>query len=149
MSVCGTVIINSTFEVFLDNIDQLNLLIQDFIRISGLTDPIDLLVEPLPTNLDIHNQSMLNLLHCVTPKVKEIYNGIGISTDYPSPTPFGFSLGPTNLRMINIAGETLGFRWFGFSPNNTLLIPTFALPHFPPNFTIWLQKMWDAPLPSD
>ncbi len=49
-------------------------------------------------------------------------------------------LGPTNPEMITMAQETLLFRWEGFSPSLWLLIPTFSLPHAPPNLTIRLQR---------
>jgi len=34
----------------------------------------------------------------------------------PSATPFGLALGPTNPTPIDVAWETLGIRWAGFSP---------------------------------
>ena len=49
-------------------------------------------------------------------------------------------LGPTNPGTITVAQETLLFRWAGFSPALWLLIPTFSLPHAPPNLTIRLQR---------
>ena len=45
-------------------------------------------------------------------------------------------LGPTNPGTITVAQETLLFRWAGFSPALWLLIPTFSLPHAPPNLTV-------------
>ena len=41
-------------------------------------------------------------------------------------------LGPTNPGLINMAQETLLFRWAGFSPAFWLLIPAFSLPNAPP-----------------
>ena len=49
-------------------------------------------------------------------------------------------LGPTNPEMITMAQETLLFRRTGFSPVLWLLIPTFSLPHAPPNLTIRLHR---------
>ena len=49
-------------------------------------------------------------------------------------------LGPTNPGTITVAQETLLFRRAGFSPALWLLIPTFSLPHAPPNLTIRLQR---------
>ena len=40
----------------------------------------------------------------------------GILTCYPSVTPFGLALGPTNPTPIDVAWETLGIRRAGFSP---------------------------------
>ena len=51
----------------------------------------------------------------------------GILTRFPSPTPLGLSLGPTNPGRINLAQETLGLRRTGFSPVLSLLVPTFSL----------------------
>ena len=36
----------------------------------------------------------LGLPSCVTPSSKRKFGGIGVSTDCPSPTPFGLGLGP-------------------------------------------------------
>ena len=49
-------------------------------------------------------------------------------------------LGPTNPGTITVAQETLLFRWAGFSPALWLLIPTFSLPHAPPDLAIRLQR---------
>jgi hypothetical protein len=49
-------------------------------------------------------------------------------------------LGPTNPGTITVAQETLLFRWAGFSPALWLLIPTFSLPHAPPNLAVQLQR---------
>ena len=93
-----------------------------------------------PRSLDAHNQSALNLPFPVTPslssdasslwatrrspgvtrhrrhpKVQTIIGGIGISTDWPSPTTFVLDLGPTNPEMISIAQETLDIRRARFS----------------------------------
>ena len=40
----------------------------------------------------------------------------GILTCYPSTTPFGLALGPTNPPSTDVAEETLDFRRGGFSP---------------------------------
>src|SRR5918997_3997378 len=58
-------------------------------------------------------------------------NGAGISTCCPSPTPCGLGLGPTHPLRIDRAAETLGIRRWGFSPHESLLIPTFALASAP------------------
>jgi hypothetical protein len=64
--------------------------------------------------------------------------GHGISTVQPSPTPYGFGLGPTDLQRTNLPEEPLGFRRTGFSPVFSLLIPAFSLPPGPPLLTVWL-----------
>jgi len=45
-------------------------------------------------------------------------------------------LGPTNPGTITVAQETSLFRWAGFSPALWLLIPTFSLPHAPPDLAV-------------
>jgi len=66
--------------------------------------------------------------------------GSGISTRYPSVTPSGLTLGPPNLRLTNIAGETLGFRRTGFSPVLSLLMPAFSLEYAPPVLPLKLHS---------
>jgi hypothetical protein len=56
-------------------------------------------------------------------------------------------LGPTNPLTTNVAGETLGFRRSGFSPDYVLLMPAFSLPTAPINFAIYLHRNRNAPLP--
>ena len=50
-------------------------------------------------------------------------------------------LGPTNPGMIIIAQETLLFRWTGFSPVFSLLIPAFSLLYTPQLLTVLLQSV--------
>ena len=52
---------------------------------------------------------------------QSIISGIGISTDYPSLTPFDLSLGPDLPWADGPSQETLGFRPLGFSPNSRYL----------------------------
>ena len=75
----------------------------------------------------------------VTPPFKHLTCSTGILTRYPSPTPFGLGLGPTNPERINLPQETLGFRREGFSPSLSLLMPTVSLPFRPGALTISLQ----------
>ena len=56
-------------------------------------------------------------------------------------------LGPTNPGTITVALETLLLRPTGFSPVLWLLIPAFSLDNAPPDFTIWLRRDINAPLP--
>ena len=56
-------------------------------------------------------------------------------------------LGPTNPERITLPQEPLGFRWTGFSPVFTLLIPAFALLPTPPVLTVGLHCWQNAPLP--
>src|SRR3990167_10743088 len=66
---------------------------------------------------------------------------------FPSTTPFGLALGPTNPGTIRVAQETLGLRCPGFSPGFLLLMPTFSLPYAPATLASHLQCIRKAPLP--
>ena len=56
----------------------------------------------------------------------------GILTRFPSATPFGLALGPTNPERIDLPQETLGFRRTRFSRVFSLLVPAGSLPYPPP-----------------
>ena len=56
----------------------------------------------------------------------------GILTRFPSATPFGLALGPTNPERIDLPQETLGFRRTRFSRVLSLLVPAGSLPCPPP-----------------
>ena len=73
-------------------------------------------------------------------RVKRQCSGAGISTSCPSPTPLGLGLGPTNPLRSARAAEALGFRWWGFSPHKSLLIPTFALVTAPHALPLMLHR---------
>jgi hypothetical protein len=75
--------------------------------------------------------------------------GTGIYTSYPSPTPVGLGLGPTDPGRINLPQETLGFRRTSFITRLTLLIPAFSLLRARPVLTVWLPRTQNAPLPSE
>ena len=50
--------------------------------------------------------------------------------------------------MINIAGETLGFRSSAFSSELSLLMPALSLLYGPFRLTLKLHSVENAPLPS-
>ena len=56
----------------------------------------------------------------------------GMLTRFPSATPFGLALGPTNPERIDLPQETLGFRRTRFSRVLSLLVPAGSLPCPPP-----------------
>ena len=56
----------------------------------------------------------------------------GMLTRFPSATPFGLALGPTNPERIDLPQETLGFRRTRFSRVLSLLVPAGSLPYPPP-----------------
>ncbi len=72
-------------------------------------------------------------------------NGAGISTCCPSPTPCGLGLGPTHPLRIDRAAETLDMRRWGFSPHESLLIPTFALAVAPHRLTLMVLCLATLP----
>jgi hypothetical protein len=76
---------------------------------------------------DRHYQSPSSLPPGV-PVASTLIGGAGILTRWPSPTPFGLGLGPTNPGRTSLAQETLLFRRKGFSPFLSLLMPAFSLP---------------------
>jgi hypothetical protein len=81
------------------------------------------------------------------PACSTFTNGAGLSTCCPSPTPCGLGLGPTYpLRSVR-AAEALDMRRWGFSPHESLLIPTFALVPAPHRLALVLHRRNDAPLP--
>ncbi len=65
--------------------------------------------------------------------------GAGLSTCCPSPTPLGLGLGPTHPLRIDRAAEPLEMRRWGFSPHESLLIPTFALASPPHRLALMLR----------
>ena len=60
------------------------------------------------------------------------YGSTGMLTRFPSATPFGLALGPTNPERIDLPQETLGFRRTRFSRVFSLLVPAGSLPCPPP-----------------
>ena len=56
----------------------------------------------------------------------------GMLTRFPSATPFGLALGPTNPERIDLPQETLVFRRTRFSRVLSLLVPAGSLPCPPP-----------------
>ncbi len=76
-----------------------------------------------------------------------ITTGTGISTSCPSPTLSASDWVPTYPETTIVAQESLCFRWKGFSPFFSLLIPTFSLPTSPPNLPVRLLPYGNAPLP--
>ena len=77
----------------------------------------------------------------------EMHPRVGILTDYPSATPFGFALGPPNPWLNTIAKETLDFRCAELSSAMRLLRPTFSLPSATQSVTLLLQRPRNASLP--
>ena len=102
-----------------------------------------------PTCLNTHFQSRADLPYCVTPSIKTIHTGHrNFNPVVHPPTLFPPRLrSRLTLRRRFVAQEPLGFRWNGFSPFFSLLIPTFSLLTSPQLLTVLLQSDENAPLP--
>ena len=74
-------------------------------------------------------------------------SGTGISTCSPSPMRLCLGLGPTYPETTIVAQEPSGFRWAGFSPAFSILIPAFSLLTSPRLLTVPLLRDKNAPLP--
>ena len=86
----------------------------------------------LPTPLNPHpSEGWLTLLRHPIGLCRP-YGSTGMLTRFPSATPFGLALGPTNPERIDLAQETLGFRRTRFSRVLSLLVPAGSLPCPPP-----------------
>ena len=95
-------------------------------RVTGL---LNITPADLPAGLyqaQTENSVPADIAFCVTPSIKH-QSRCRILTRFPSPTPLGLGLGPTDPGRISLAQETLGFRRTGFSPVLSLLVPTFSL----------------------
>jgi hypothetical protein len=77
--------------------------------------------------------------------VKRTFNGAGISTCCPSPTRIRLGLGPTYPLRSDRAAEALDIRRWGFSPHESLLIPTFALVFAPHRLTLMVLCLTTLP----
>ena len=75
------------------------------------------------------------------------HSGTGISTSYPSTTPFGLALGPDLPWEEKPSPGILGLSAEGFLTPLSLLMPTFALDHAPRQLALPLLSKIDAPLP--
>ena len=67
-------------------------------------------------------------------------SGTGISTRYPSTTPFGLALGPDLPRADEPSSGNLGFSVRGILTHVPLLTPAFSLPAAPHVLTIMLLR---------
>ncbi len=77
--------------------------------------------------------------------VQQTFNGAGISTCCPSPTRIRLGLGPTYPLRSDRAAEALDIRRWGFSPHESLLIPTFALVFAPHRLTLMVLCLTTLP----
>jgi len=143
VSVCGTDNISLALETFLGFHSLQISPCENFIRSRHYIFRICL--EDPPNYLNAYSQNTLKAYRSVIPSDANIRDGI--LTVCPLSLPFGKDLGPPNPGLTISAQETLGLRWFGFSPNFLLLMPTFSLLCAPPDLTVWLHRTKNAPLP--
>ena len=107
------------------------------------------------TDLPMHHPTRLHMLFhshaclpfCVTPLLKQLLPVL----EYQPVVHLLRSLprirSRLTLRRRSLLRESLCFRWKGFSPFFSLLIPTFSLPTSPPNLPVRLLPYGNAPLP--
>ena len=134
-------------EAFLDSVGSitslLSLVTRHHISAFRATDlPI-----AQPTCLNTLFQSRADLPYCVTPSIKRF---TPVQEFQPVVHRLRFSASasvPTYPETTIVAQEPLGFRWNGFSPFFSLLIPTFSLLISPQLLTVLLQPDENAPLP--
>ena len=90
--------------------------------------------------------SWLVLPFCV-PTVLFI-SGTGISTCFPSTTPFGLALGPDLPRADQLYPGNLRYSAERILTFLSLLIPAFSLQNTPLLFSVQLRRVFNAPLPE-
>jgi hypothetical protein len=103
---------------------------------------------PIFTPYGLGGLATPDLPPCVPPSLITVLHGTGLFTRCPSPTPFGFGLGPPHPQLISMAAEPSGIRWERFSLSSryscrhSLSCPLQVTFQFP------FSAEQDAPLPS-
>ena len=77
------------------------------------------------------------------------YRSTGISTCYPSTTPFGLALGPDLPRADQLYSGNLRYSAGRILTFLSLLIPAFSLLNSPQLLPVQLRPVKNAPLPID
>ncbi len=98
-------------------------------RVSGYAAPH--LTGATPTRLLQDNHRLVPLAFPVPPSVKRLRRGTGISTCWPSTTPFGLALGPDLPWADELYPGILGQSVEGILTPLSLLMPAFSLPARP------------------
>ena len=148
VSVCGTVTRIYRLEVFLGRKDQ-PLPPHKWETPSQLgLDDLRICLKVTLTAWTWTINPMQAYLSTSPHRLSSAQGGAGILTGYPSPTPFGLGLGPTNPGWTSLPQETLGFRRKGFSPLSRVLMPASSLPRRPGTSRFPFNLPWNAPLPS-
>jgi hypothetical protein len=129
VSVCGTVT-GDILEAFLGSMVRPTS--EPKLSSSGLGNAAPwIFLRSLPTPL-IPLPERGDWLTLLRPPIDTSSGSTGMLTRFPSATPFGLALGPTNPERIDLAQETLGFRRTRFSRVLSLLVPAGSLPYPPP-----------------
>jgi hypothetical protein len=141
VSVCGTVTYRLLLEAFLGSQGSTPspYSIREPVRsqLNNWTDfPVQSRLHPSTRLLAPPSCGYTLLRHSID---KPVYTWYGLLTCFPSHTPFGLCLGPTNPGRINLPQETLGLRRTGFSPVLSLLVPTFSVLFRPALLTVYLH----------
>ena len=90
---------------------------------------------------------MVALSSCVPASFKRYIGGAGISTSYPSATPFGLTLGPDLPWVDEPSPGNLAHSTVEILTPLSLLMPAFSLVCSPVVLTVHLQPAYNAPLP--
>jgi hypothetical protein len=89
-----------------------------------------------------------DLSPCVPPSLITVLSGTGLFTRCPSPTPFGYGLGPPHPQLISMAAEPSGIRWERFSLSSRYSCRHSLSQPLQVGFHLPFSADWDAPLPS-
>ena len=128
VSVCGTGALQISLAVFLASVNSLaSLLLSTPLHIPALEWCTSLPLQPqcLPTAFRPRGLTIL-LFPCIS-----LFDGIGISTDCPSPTLFSLGLGPDLPWADEPSPGNLRLSTEKFLTSLSLLMPEFSLPNTP------------------
>ena len=114
------------------------------IRITSLLYVTDL---PITQLLRLHVLSHCTLSLSFRVPTVLLYHSTGISTCYPSTTPFGLALGPDLPRADQLYPGNLRYSAWRILTSISLLIPAFSLQNTPRLLTVPLRRVFNAPLP--
>ena len=122
---------HSSLEAFLGSMGSTTLWAEALVIRSRKRGPVDLPAGPSYTLKPPSNRRLV--YPSASPhRSLSLYGSTGMLTRFPSATPFGLALGPTNPERIDLPQETLGFRRTRFSRVLSLLVPAGSLPCPPP-----------------
>ena len=121
---------HSSLEAFLGSMGSTTLRAEALVIRSRKRGPVDLPAGPSYT-LKPPSNRRLAYPSASPHRSLSLCGSTGMLTRFPSATPFGLALGPTNPERIDLPQETLGFRRTRFSRVFSLLVPAGSLPCAP------------------